>query len=87
MKKTTRQWTISLPEAARRIGCKPETLRAGIDNGTVPFGFKFKASREWVYKVAEEPLMKLLEGGGSLETMSRVEQKLDELLSIAKSVG
>lgn len=54
--------TISVPKAAKLIGCHAQTIRDGIDNGTFPFGFKFKGKEEWIYKVSEKPLMEMLNG-------------------------
>jgi len=42
---------------------KPELIRAEIDNGTFEFGFKFKASGKWIYKVSKNPLTNILERG------------------------
>lgn len=54
--------TISVPKAAKLIGCHAQTIREGIDNGTFVFGIKFKGKEEWIYKVAEKPLKDWLNG-------------------------
>lgn len=59
--------TMSVPKAAKLIGCHAQTIRDGIDNGTFTFGFKFKGKKEWIYKVAEKPLMNWLGSVGGEE--------------------
>jgi hypothetical protein len=80
--------TISITQAAKLLGCNTETIRAGIDNETFKWGFKFKGKGEWIYKVAEKPLLNFLNQNDIFESYLReTNSRFDMIISLLSNNG
>lgn len=59
---------VSVTEAARLLGCNVNSLRAGLINGTFPFGLAWNSKTEtragqWNFRIPRKALMNFLENG------------------------
>ena len=65
---------ISVIEASKLMGCNPQFLRIGLQNGAFPFGWAVKTSSQWTYVISKQKFIEYtgiqLEGGDGDETIS-----------------
>ena len=58
MKQAAPEEFISVPEAAKRMGMAPETVRDALQQGTFPVGCAFRKygrRTQWVYRIPRKP--------------------------------
>jgi hypothetical protein len=54
---------VPIKEAVQRLGCKPETIRVGLRNGTFPVGFAIRTTpTRWTYIIPREAFERVLKG-------------------------
>lgn len=56
--------SISVEKAAAKLGVHPQSLRIGLQNGEVPFGFAIKTSKSrHVYHISRKKFDEYIGGG------------------------
>ena len=67
-------FVLSARKAAQIMGKNPDTIRAAIDNGTFPFGERYKGNGEWIYAISTRKLLDFL-GITEAEALERINIK------------
>lgn len=68
------EFVLSARKAAQLMGKNPDTIRTAIDNGTFPFGERYRGNGEWIYAISTRKLLDFL-GITEEEAIKKLEMK------------